>query len=107
MNYVQIFEKASQLVNEIEDTIHKLLAEDFCYECFYRIKSEEHALRKQKLKNFKKLEEVEDLIGFRILLENEEACHQVYERLLKKYHPYKVSDYFQHPKITRRKSFRI
>ncbi len=55
--------------------------------------------------NLKKIIDVEDIIGFRILVENEDLCHRVYSILTDYYNPYKISNYFSKPKDTGFKAY--
>lgn len=105
MNYSDILYKSNKLLDKINHDIYKLLEGKVEYNIIYRIKSEEHLLRKYSLRKYKRLEDVEDIIGFRILLKDEVLCNEVYNILYEKYKPYKVSNYFKKPKDTGFKAY--
>lgn len=75
------------------------------YKLEYRIKSEDHIYRKLRKNNLKNIIDVEDIIGFRILVENEDLCHCVYSILTNYYEPYKISNYFVNSKNTGFKAY--
>ncbi len=104
MRYEILVIKSKKIIEERKVEIDNLMT-GIPYKLEYRIKSEDHIYRKQQKKNFKNMTDVEDIIGFRILVENEALCHEVYSILTGYYNPYKISNYFMKPKTTGFKAY--
>lgn len=104
MEYETLVIKSEKIMKERKAEIDNLMI-GIPYKLKYRIKSEDHIYRKQQKKNFKSITDVEDIIGFRILVETEDLCHQIYSILTDYYNPYKISNYFVNPKSTGFKAY--
>lgn len=104
MEYDTIVIKSQRIIEDCQKEIQSLLT-GIPYKCEYRIKSEEHILRKVQKENLEKITDAEDIVGLRIMLETEEVCHKVYSLLTNYFHPYKISDYFAKPKATGFKAY--
>lgn len=106
MNYSKLLKRSSFVIQEVVTNIVKIL-EGNSYSIRHRVKSEDNIVRKQRLKNHKSPYDVEDIVGIRILVNDEQSCHNIRELLLNHYIPYKVSDYFKNPKDTGFKAYLI
>lgn len=104
MKYETLVMESKKIIEEMKIEINDLMI-GISYKLKYRIKSEDHIYRKFQKKNFKKITDVEDILGFRIMVETEELCHRVYSILTQHYIPYKISNYFIHPKTTGFKAY--
>ncbi len=104
MKYEDLVMKSKKIIEDIKIEINNLMIE-IPYKLEYRIKSEDHIYRKLQKNNLKNIIDVEDVIGFRILVENENLCHRVYSILTNYYEPYKISNYFINPKNTGFKAY--
>ena len=106
MKYEDLVMKSKKIIEDIKIEINNLMIE-IPYKLEYRIKSEDHIYRKLQKNNLKNIIDVEDVIGFRILVENENLCHRVYSILTNYYEPYKISNYFINPKNTGFKAYKL
>ncbi len=104
MKYEDLVIKSNKIIEDIKIEINNLMI-GISYKLEYRIKSEDHIYRKLEKNNLKNITDVEDIIGFRILVENEDLCHRVYSILADYYNPYKISNYFVNPKDTGFKAY--
>lgn len=99
MKYGDLVMKSKKIIEDIKKDINNIMIE-IPYQLEYRIKSEDHIYRKLQKNSLNNITDVEDIIGFRILVENEDLCHRVYSILTNYYNPYKISNYFIKPKDT-------
>lgn len=97
-------------MEEIKEVLNNLLSNcGFSYELECRVKSLDKIHQKQALYEERNvpstLNDIPDIIGFRISVENEEEIIRIYELINRFFNPIRVIDFFNRPKQTGYKAF--
>ena len=90
--------KNTGVSNKIRQSIYNCIYDEQYNEIEIRVKSNESALKKLKIRDYEKAEDIRDIVGVMITTDTKEEAYNIAKKIILKNPICKVEDYIQNPK---------